>query len=244
MYKKEFFDTLRVFVQSLLVLLLIPIALVLDWHVFHANWELSGILQPFFLGIIIIFATYSGVSIFGMEKKDRALEYLLSLPIPMWKIMAAKILPRLGLLLVLIITGGLVGVLDSIVVDGISLLIVFWLAISISLAVESIINAMVGVLLLNVILYYGSLVLSYLVMADHLGDSETAQVWVSWIFPVLLLLVPFLTAFALTVKKLDLKPLKWQARSYLRIALPALMLMIGLILLFIKKYLAWISIVG
>ncbi len=243
MFKKELIDSVRTLAQSLIVLLLIPIAMVLDWHVLHAQWEVAGMFQPLFLAIIIIFAAYAGVSIFGMEKKDKAMEYLLSLPVPIWKIMIAKILPRLILLLILIVTGGVLGVLQSIVVDSISLLIVFLLAVSLSLAVESAINAMVGVLLLNVILYYSSLIASYLTMTHHVFRSEVPLVLVSQLLPALLLLVPFVTAFVLAMKRLDLKPLKWQGKPYQKIALPALVALILFILLFLKNYLVWINVV-
>jgi ABC-type Na+ efflux pump permease subunit len=242
--RKELRDTLKTFAQSLMILLVIPIALLLDWHVLHSQWEISGIYQPVFLAVIIIYAVYSGVSIFQAEKRDRALEYLLSLPVSRWKIVTVKVLPRFVLLLLLLAAAGVLSMFGSFLADAVSMIIIFLLAITLSLAVESMINAMVGVLLLNAILYYASLVLSYLTMEHHWFGSDVPIVAISQVLPALLLLLPLGAAFTLAVKHFDLKPLKWQAGPYLLIALPGMMIMITFVLLFIKKYLAWIKTIG
>lgn len=243
MYKKEFLDTLRVFLQSLLVLLVIPIALALDWYLFHAQWQLAGIIQPVILGIILFFAAYGGVTIFAMERKDRALEYLLSLPVPKSRILFAKILPRLLFLLVLIACGSVLGVMTSPVMDGISVLIVFIVALSLSLSGESIFNALIGVVLVNVIFYYSSIITSYLTMTRSVSHSLTPVFWLSFGVPLVVVVVPLLTAFYKTLKKFDLKPLKWQTQAYIQMALPAIGCLVIFILVFLKKYLAWIKIV-
>ncbi len=244
MFIKELRDTLRTFAQSLLILLIVPVVLLLDWHIFHSQWEITGILQPVFLAVVIVYAAFAGVSIFQTEKRDRALEYMLSLPVSIWKIMAAKLIPRLGLLLLLIGMGGILSVFESIMADAVSLLVVFLLAVVLSLAVESMINAMVGVLLLNVILYYTSLILAYLSMEYRMFGSEIPLVSLSQVLAAVLLLLPLAAAFVAAVKNFDLKPLKWQAKPYLLIALPAIFLLITFVLLFVKKYLKWVAAVS
>jgi hypothetical protein len=238
--KKEFRDTLKILFYCLLLFLIIPIARLLDWQVIHSQWEISGIWQPLFIAVIIIFAAYSGVSIFQSEKKERALEYLFSLPVSKWKIIAVKIFPRFLLLLLLIITGGVFSVFQNIMIDGISVMILFLMAVFVSLAVDSLINALLGVLVLNIILYYTSLILSYLTMKYGLFGSDTPLFWVSQLLPAVLLLVPLAAAFGITVKNFDLKPLKWQAKPYLVIALPTVLILLFFIIVFFKGYLIWI----
>jgi ABC-type Na+ efflux pump permease subunit len=241
---KEIKDTLKTLGYCLFLLLFIPLAMLMDWHIFHSQWEVSGIFAPVFVAIVLLFAGYSGVSIFQTEKKDRALEYLLSLPVSIGKILAIKILPRLTMLLLLVVVGGILSIFRTVISDAISVIIVFFIAVFISLAVDSLINAMIGVLLVNIILYYTSIITSYLTIEYRLLGSTEPIFWLSYLLPGLLLLVPLAVAFGLTIKNFDLKPLKWQAKPYLVIALPSAALLLLFIMLFIKKYLIWIRKLG
>lgn len=244
MLKKEIKDTLKTLGHCLFILLVIPMAMLMNWHIFHTQWEISGIFEPVYVAIVLLFAAYSGVSIFQTEKKDRALEYLLSLPMGIGKILVIKILPRLTMLLLLIIGGGIFSVFRTLISDAIGVIIVFFVALFISLAVDSSINAMIGVLLVNIILYYTSLIASYLTIEHRVLGSTEPIFWLSYLLPALLLLVPLAAAFGLTIKNFDLKPLKWQAKPYLVIALPSASLLLVFIMVFIKKYLIWIRELG
>jgi ABC-type Na+ efflux pump permease subunit len=239
--KKEFIDTLKILFYCLLLFLIIPIARLLDWQVIHSQWEFSGTWQPLFIAFIIIFAAYSGVSIFQSEKKERAFEYLFSLPVSKWKIIGVKIVPRFLLLMLLIIAGSVFSVFQNIAIDGISMMILFLTAVFVSLAVDSLINALLGVVVLNITLYYASLILSYLTMKYGLFGSNTPIFWVSQLLPAILLLIPLAAAFAVTVKNFDMKPLKWQAKPYLTIALPTVLILLIFIIVFFKGYLTWIK---
>lgn len=244
MLKKEIKDTLKILGHCLLLLFLVPIARLLKWHIFHAQWEISGLFEPIFVVIVLLFASYSGVSIFQTEKKDRALEYLLSLPMSIGKILVIKILPRLTMLLLLIVVGGILSIFRTVISDAIGVIIVFFVAVFISLAVDSLINAMIGVLLVNIILYYTSLIASYLTIEHRVLGSTEPIFWLSYLLPALLLLVPLAVAFGLTIKNFDLKPLKWQAKPYLVITLPSALLLLIFIMVFIKKYLIWVKELG
>ena len=240
MLKKEINDTFKALGQCMLILLIIPLAMLMNWHIFHAQWEVSGIFQPVFVTIVLLFAAYSGVSIFQREKKDRALEYLLSLPVSIWKILALKIIPRLIMLLLLIAIGGFLSLFQTPISDTIGLIIVFFIAVFISLAVDSLINAMIGVLMVNIIIYYSSLIASYLTIENRFLGSTEPIFWLSYLLPPLLVLVPLAAAFALTLKNLDTKPLKWQAKPYLLIALPVTAGLLLFIMAFFKNYLVWV----
>jgi ABC-type Na+ efflux pump permease subunit len=241
---KEIKDTLKALGYCLFLLLFIPLAMLMNWHIFHSQWEISGLFAPVFVAIVLLFAAYSGVSIFQTERKDRALEYLLSLPMSIGKILAFKIFPRLTVLLLLIVVGGILSIFRTVISDAISVIIVFFIAVFISLAVDSLINAMIGVLLVNIILYYTSIITSYLTIEYRLFGSTEPIFWLSHLLPGLLLLVPLAVAFGITLKNFDLKPLKWQAKPYLVIALPSAAVLLLFIMVFIKKYLIWIRNLG
>lgn len=244
MIKKEIKDTLKILGHCLLILLFIPLTMLMNWHIFHSQWEISGIFPPVFVAIVLFFAAYSGVSIFQTERKDRALEYMFSLPMSIGKILVIKILPRLTVLLLLMVVGGILSIFRTVVSDAISVIIVFFIAVFISLAVDSLINAMIGVLLVNIILYYTSIIASYLTIEYRLLGSTEPIFWLSHLLPGLLLLVPLAVAFGITLKNFDLKPLKWQAKPYLVIALPSAVLLLLFIMVFVKKYLIWIRKLG
>jgi hypothetical protein len=103
---------------------------------------------------------------------------------------------------------------------------------------------MIGVLLLNIILYYTSIITSYLTIEYRLLGSTEPISWLSYLVPGLLLLVPLAVAFAVTLKNFDMKPLKWQAKPYLVIALPFAAALLLFIMVFLKKYLIWIRKLG
>ncbi|MCP5102978.1 MAG: hypothetical protein GY950_06355 [bacterium] len=238
---KEFRDTLRTLFYCLFLFLTVPIARLLDWRLFHTEWELSGIWQLAFMAVIIIFAAYSGVSVFHAEKKDHALEYLFSLPLPRWKIIFLKVLPRFLMVLLLIAAGGIFSIFDTFIPDGIGVLILFLTALFMSLAVDSLLNGLFGVLVLNIILYYTSLVTSYITMEYGLSGDGMLVFWFSQFLPAVLLLAPFAVAFGMMVKNMDLKPLKWQAKPYLFIALPTVFVLLTFILVFLKGYIKWMK---
>jgi ABC-type multidrug transport system permease subunit len=239
---KELRDTLKTLGYCMLFLLFIPIALLMNWHILHFQWEVSGIFAPVFMAIVLIFASYSGVSIFQREKKDRALEYLFSLPMPIGKILAIKIFPRLLILMLLFALGVIFSVFRTVISDAAGIVILFFTAIFISLAVDSLANAMIGVLLVNIILYYTSIITSYLAIENRFLGSTEPLFWLSYLIPGLLVLVPLAVAFWLTLRNYDLKPLKWQAKPYLIIALPWAAVLLVFIMVFLKKYLKWIDI--
>jgi len=241
MIVKEFRDTLKILGQCMLVLALIPILNLLNWEFSHFQWDISGLWAPIVTNLLIIFAVYSGVAVFRPERKDRAMEYLLTLPVSRGKILWSKVAPRLTVLALLVMLSWLGGILDRPVVDGISLGVLFFTGVFVSLAVDSMVSAVFGVLVLNIVLYYTSLIMSYITMEHGLMGIRTPMFWSSQLLPAVLLLVPMGTAFWLTLKNYDAKPLKWQAKYYLSIALPAVLILLSFILAFLKNYLIWVQ---
>ncbi|MCG8668276.1 MAG: ABC transporter permease subunit, partial [Pseudomonadales bacterium] len=87
MLKKEINDTLKTLLYSSLFLVLIPVSMVAK----------APITRSLFVMYIVLLALYSGVTLFRTEKRDRAMEYMLSLPVSRWRILSFKVLPRLAL---------------------------------------------------------------------------------------------------------------------------------------------------
>ncbi|MCP5054467.1 MAG: ABC transporter permease subunit [bacterium] len=234
MLKKEIMDTLKALLHSSLFLIVIPVSLLLK----------APVSKSLFVMFIVLLALYAGATLFQAERRDRALEYLLSLPISRWRILAFKVLPRLALLVAVTLLGALFSLIDSFFIDMTGIFLTFLLAVSISLAVESVFLAMTGALMLNYILHYTTIIISYLVMRGGPAGPRPAPVFLSSAIPLLLLVVPMVAAFVLVFKTLDLKPLKLRSRPYLVIAMPAILLLACFILMYYKQYAAWIKIIG
>jgi ABC-type transport system involved in multi-copper enzyme maturation permease subunit len=239
--KKEFRDAFKIMLQSLAILLLTPAAAVLKWNLSTGQWEFSGLGKPFFITAVVIFAAYSGITIFRAEKKDRAFEYLFSLPVSRWKVLAMKVLPRLAILIVMMAAGGIMGIFTDLPADMISVCILFLTAICVSLAGDSLFSNFIAVFLLNYVLYYTSLVLGFVTMKYQLFGSAKPLFWLSQLLPAALLLIPMAAAFILTYKNFDAKPLKWQIKPYLYLGVPTVLALASFILVFLKGYLRWIG---
>ena len=85
MLRKEFRDALRRLAECLVLLVAVPLGYIWDRAVVHYGWRFADIVPAVFTATIFLFAVNAGISLFSSEKKDRALEYLLSLPVPVRK---------------------------------------------------------------------------------------------------------------------------------------------------------------
>lgn len=80
-------------------------------------------------------------------------------------------------------------------------------------------------------------------MKYQLFGREDPIFFLSHILPALVLLVPFAAAFYKTLKHFDAKPLKWQAKYYLKLALPVIAVLLVFILMFLKPYFIWLKLI-
>jgi len=235
MLKKEFRDALKRFVESLAILFIIPLLYIVDKLVTKAGLDFASYRDPGFVITLVIYAVYAGGTVFQSERKDRAFEYLFSLPLTRREIILSKILPRLGLLLIL-------GGVATIVVGrgflheaGIIVFVIFFSSLFLSIGVLSIVINLFGVMLMCLIFSQGERVFGYLLLkfggnfASHLGPV------VAQFFSAAVLLVPFGIAFWLTFKKMDVRPLKLQMRTYYSIILPTIFVLTLLIVFFFRK---------
>ncbi len=234
MLRKEARDALKRFIESLIVLAVIPFMYVGDKLIMHVGLDYTSLLHTGFVITLIIYAVYAGATIFQSERKDRAFEYLFSLPLSRWKILLTKILPRFGLLLLL---GGVATVVvgRGLREAALTFLVLFLSSLFLSIGVFSIVINTSGVALMYLIFFEGGHVFTYLLVMLGFDLSGRFGPLVPQLVSAAALLVPFGIAFWLTFKKMDVRPLKLQMRTYYSIILPTLVINVALIVLFFGK---------
>ena len=238
MLRKEARDALKRFIESLLALLIIPFIYVLDKLVMKTGLDYPSLIQTGFVVTLVIYAVYSGATFFQAERKDRAFEYLFSLPVTRRKIVVMKLVPRLGLLLIL-------GAAATIVVGpgllkeaGITFLVLFFSSLFLSIGVFSIVINLFGVLLMYLIFFQEGPAFGYLLIKLGGDSAKYSGFFLIQFFSAVALLVPFGIAFWLTFKKMDVRPVKLQMKTYYSIVLPTLVVLVSVIVLLSKRLMA------
>jgi hypothetical protein len=236
MLKKEVWEAIKKELECLLILGVVPLAFLGDRWVMKFNWELRDIFSAVFVTSVIIYAVYAGATIFQLERKDRAFEYLFSLPVSRSKILLMKLVPRFIIVILLVII--LKSIFKLAVEDfGISFLVLFFASAFLSIGINSIIINLIGVILLYYFLYF---LWQILINYSFSHGLESRGDWIIPAFQLIaaaLLLVPMGTAFWLTFRKMDVKPMKFQMRTYYAIVLPTLVVLITFVSVMFKKYL-------
>lgn len=236
MLKKEVWDAVNRELECLILLGIVPLAFIWDRFIMKFNWGFRDIFHGVFITTVAIYAVYAGATIFQSEKKDRAFEYLFSLPVSRIKILMTKILPRLVILIFLVIVLVLFFDLD-VSTSGIMFPLIFLISCFLSIGVNSIIVNLIGVIML---LYVQYSIWQILMNYSFLHGLESRSDWLIPGFQLIaaaLLLIPMATAFWLTFKRMDVKPMKLQMRTYYAIVLPTLVILITFVSLMFKKYL-------
>ena len=236
MLKKEAWDALKRELECLLLLGAIPLAFIWDKFVVKFGWGFRDIFSGIFITTVIIYAVYAGATIFQSERKDKAFEYLFSLPVSRSKILLMKLVPRMIILILLVIILQLF--FEANVADiGITFLVLFFVSAFLSIGTYSIVINLIGVMMLY---YVFHALLQILMNFSFFHGLESRGSWIIPAFQLLaaaLLLVPMGTAFWLTFKKMDVKPMKWQLRTYYAIVLPTIIVLVTIVALLFKKYL-------
>jgi len=252
MLKKEISDSLKRLAESLLFLLAIPVTFAVDRFIIKFGMEFSDLFFVVSNYTLLFFSVYAGVSIFQSEKKDRAFEYLFSLPLSRSKILFYKILPRLVLLGIMIVLfllfiepvfiNPLVPSIGSSLVKAsfIILLCVFLFSISIfsSLAFSSVVLAFIGVYFLTALRFFTARTLDFLIIRILQYDVPRIFHFNQYLSAALLL-IPIGFAFWITFKKMDMKPLKFQMNKYYIITISTIAILITFVIVFYRQYLAW-----
>ncbi len=233
MLRKEIRDALKRFVESLVALILIPFVYAWDKLITKAGLDYKSLLQTGFVVTLLIFSVYAGATLFQSERKDRAFEYLFSLPLSRTEIILAKVLPRLGFLILLAGAATLVVGRELLQEAGIIFLLLFFSSIFLSIGVFSVILNLFGVGLIYLIYFQGQLIVSSFLL--KLGLSSHG-LWVASVISAAVLLIPFGIAFWLTFMKIDVRPIKLQLRTYYAIVLPTLIILVSLIVAYSRTH--------
>lgn len=240
MLKKECLEAIRKLLESLLILIVIPLTIVWDKLVAHSGWPYTDIFKGGLIATLVIYAVYAGATIFLPERRDRAFEYLFSLPLTRSRIVMAKVLPRFIILVILLLLSA-VFIGSEVLPSGIIFILLFFGAVSLSIAVNSIILNLLGVSFLFGAFQPCCNILSFLLSKLGLNFRSVLGFMFVQLCSALLLLIPLWLAFWLTFKKLDVKPIRLQMRTYYSILLPSLAGFVVFILLFYKKSMSWIT---
>jgi len=236
MLRKEIGDALKKLVESLVFLVIIPFMYIVDKLVWKWGLDYRSLIDTGFVITLLIYAVYAGGTVFQSERKDRAFEYLFSLPLTRRKIILAKILPRLGILMILGAAATIVVGRGLLVEAGITVLVLFFSSLFLSIAVFSIAINMFGVGLIYLMFFQGGHVVGRFLL--KIGGSSYLKWLVTQSAPAAVLLIPLGIAFWLTFKKMDARPLKLQMKTYYSITLPALFVLALLIALFSRSSMA------
>jgi hypothetical protein len=238
MLRKEVRDALKRFVESLLALLIIPFTYLADKLVTKAGLDYPSLIQTGFVVTLVIYAVYAGATFFQSERKDRAFEYLFSLPLTRRKIIFTKLVPRLGLLLILGVAATAVvgpGLLKE---AGITFLVLFFSSLFLSIGVFSIVINLFGVFFMYLIFFQEGHAIGYLLIKLGGDSAKYSGFFLVQFVSAVVLLVPFGIAFWLTFKKMDVRPVKQQMKTYYSIVLPTLAVLVSIIVFLSKKLMA------
>lgn len=235
MIRKEARDALKTFIESLVALLIIPFVYIGDKLVTKTGLDFNSLIQTGFVITLIIYAVFSGATFFQSERKDRAFEYLFSLPLTRRKIIVTKLVPRLGLLLIL-------GVAATVIVGpgllkeaGITFLVLFFSSLFLSIGVFSIVINLFGVGFMYLIFFQEGHAFGYLLLKLGGDFASHSGFFLVQFVSAVVLLVPFGIAFWLTFKKMDIRPLKLQMKTYYSIVLPTLFVLVSVIVFLSKR---------
>lgn len=238
MLKKEIFDSLKIFGECLLLLVCIPLGYVFDKFVIQFGWSFSEVFNFVYRITMIVYPIAAGLTLFQSEKKDRAFEYLFSLPLSRLKIITYKILPRLSLLMLLIIISTFFSVFNNIWINGFNLIVLFLISIVIGFLAHTFMTGVIEISLIFYVYYLASLMMYPLLTSWEIAKPNrfSTTVLLCSLLTAALLLIPFGTAFWTTFKKFDVKPLKWQLKTYIYIVLPTIGAFATFIAIFFKKF--------
>jgi len=223
--------------ECMLLLLGIPLGVVFDKLIIHYGWKLSEIFNFVFLVTIIAYPLAAGLTIFQSERKDRAFEYLFSLPLSRFETIMYKIAPRFFFLLLLIIASTFFSIFDNIWINGFNLIVVFFISSFLSISVNSFVIGVFGIFFFYSGYYQASRIIHFIFIGwDPLKYNPfSTGALLSELLTAALLLIPMGIAFWITFKNFDVKPLKWQLKSYLLIVLPTVLVFYTFIILFFNK---------
>jgi hypothetical protein len=233
MIKKEFRDTLRILVESSVMLLAVPLIILMSLIMgFAINYvELIKIIS---IITVFAFSAYSGLGMFLWEKRDKGFEYLLTLPISRLKLFIYKLVPRFVVLMLFLATWALIFAVP--IKDYIVVLVFIQLAAAcLSLAFNSYLAAVIGIILLGFFYGLSSRFITFLFIRWQRISIDLFAIISPYVLAALLLGIPLGISFLLAFWNFDLKPYKYVIKPYLFIALPLLLVQVVVIFWYYDK---------
>lgn len=221
----------------MILLLGVPLGVVLDKLIIHFGWKLSDIFHFVFLITMTVYPVVAGLTIFQSERKDRAFEYLFSLPLSRFEAIRYKIAPRFLLLLLLVIASIFFSIFKNVLINGFNLIVVFLISAFMSISVTSFVLGVVGVSFIFSAYYQASRVIHLIYIGwDRVKFNDFSTVaLLSDLLTAALLLIPVGAAFWMTFKNLDIRPLKQQLKFYYYIVVPIILVFYAFVILLFKK---------
>ena len=116
MFPKEFKETLRQTVFIMAFFTLVPVLYLLDQSIYSTGLTFIEYMSNGLDLFLLITAVYLAYNMFKTEERDGATEYLLSLPINRWQLIRYKMIPRITVLTILLLTGFILN--DLRIADG------------------------------------------------------------------------------------------------------------------------------
>ena len=116
MFLREFKETIRQTIFIMAFFILAPILYLLDQSIYSTGLTFMEYMSNGLDLFLLITAFYLAYNMFKVEMRDGATEYLLSLPISRWQLLRCKILPRIAVLTILLLTGFIMN--DLRIADG------------------------------------------------------------------------------------------------------------------------------
>jgi len=234
MLKKEISDVLKQTVIFTVFALGLPAFITII-----SNLSFFSAFLPIFQFGLLFGAFFMGASLFSLERGQRGMEYLLSLPYSRYQVVGIKILPRLASVLlfyavfvILYTSGGE----DLVALPFPSFTFLYFslylISLSLSASSENFVIQFVSSLF-SLFIYLNLLLLVFLLVAlsrnvpfDFLDlrlfftENWDPEISVWGFFSAFILLLPLLLSFGLSVKKLDIRPAKVYNKRFFKLMAP------------------------
>ncbi len=247
MLKKEVNEILKQSLYFVIFVVCLPWILSIGMRVFGTPVSYWDVLFPVFQVGLLIFGLILGVALFTAERKQDGMEYLLTLPISRFKLLAIKILPRLAVLIVFSVLYLLATKIFDAALENTRILFVlpsgmlFFMVFSLFIIAVSLSAAHPGFLfssLLTLVVFciYIAAIFIFLrvsLIEMIMGNPEFSPP-VFGAACLLVLPLPLLFSFIFSFKKFDASPGKTFNKGFLKFLIPSLI--IGLALSFIYFY--------
>ena len=237
MLKKEISDVLRHNFFFILFILLLPAFLVVTRIL--PNQSYYSVFFPLFQFGLLFWAFFMGTSLFSVERGQRGMEYLLSLPLSRYKLIGLKILPRFIAILIfylifLILYLGEGSNYAALSLVSFTTVYFSFYLISLSFSASSdnfLVLFVVSLLSLFIFLALGYSVfwltvkakgyIYYVVRISPFITGELESFIVILIpFVAFFLLIPLLIAFGLAIKKIDARPPRVYNKRFIKFLAP------------------------